>query len=105
MNGALIYRPSNRKLVWLAFWCAITIHVGAIAVAGSKSKPAPPGPIAGIEDVVGEDVPPSAPEETDALPPEQPAIVEQDFYEEKTTPIHPRKKMPTAPVRATAGTR
>jgi periplasmic protein TonB len=102
MNAALIYRPNNRKLIWMAFVCAIMVHATAVVLAVNKSKPVSPGPIAGIDEVIGVDLPQAAPEE-DASPSEPPAITnDEEFFEEKIrTPI-PRKKTPVAPVRSTS---
>ena len=104
MNGALIYRPNNRKLIWIAFACAITIHLGAIAIAQSNSKPiplkwegGPDNPVIGMIDP-----PPQPPDPEIILPPEPAAIQDQEFVDENVTraPIHPRKKTPAAPVRS-----
>src|SRR5436190_3891948 len=98
MNGALIYRPSNRKLTWIAFACAITVHLGAIAIAANKTKPvsvtweggsdAPP--------VIGTiDPPPQPPEAEIILPSEQPLNDQQEFVDENVTRplIHPQRRM------------
>jgi len=104
MNGALIYRPNNRKLIWLAFACAITIHLTAIAIAENKSKPVPviswnepDGPVIAIET----QTPPE--EEPEIMPPPQMVAEDQEFTDEEPvrTPIHPRKKTPVAPTRST----
>jgi len=98
MNKAVIYRHNNRKLTWFAFACAITIHLGAIAIAGNKTKPvsvaweegpdAPP--VSGTIDPA-----PQPPEAETILPPEQPSIEPHEFIDEnvKLAPIHPRKKI------------
>ncbi len=95
MNGTVIYRPNNRKLTWIAFACAITIHLGAVGLANNKpesvSPVVPPG-----SDVEVTDFPPANPEEPElVLPPEQPSIERQEFTDEnvKLTPIRPRKKI------------
>src|SRR6266480_36307 len=95
MNGTPIYRPNNRKLTWIAFACAITIHLGAVGLANNKpqsvSPVVPPG-----SDVEVTDFPPANPEEPElVLSPEQPSIERQEFTDEnvKLTPIRPRKKI------------
>ena len=95
MNGTVIYRPNNRKLTWIAFVCAITIHLGAVGLANNKpqsvSPVVPPG-----SDVEVTDFPPANPEEPElVLPPEQPSIERQEFTDEnvKLAPIRPRKKI------------
>lgn len=100
MNEALIYRPNNRKLIWIAFACAITIHLAAVGFANSRpqkvsSVVSPFGP-----DIEVTDFPPSAQEEPDlTAPPEQPSSNE-DFVEENATrpPIRPHKKAPVTAV-------
>jgi len=37
MNAALLYRPRQRWLFWMALACAATIHLGAIVLAKGKS--------------------------------------------------------------------
>jgi TonB family protein len=103
MNGALIYRPTNRKLVWIAFACAITIHLSAIAIAGNRSKPVfvswdgDPGesPIMIMD--------PETSAQDEVSPPEQVMTSpdEEAFPPETATPIRPRKKTPVTAVRST----
>lgn len=96
MNGALIYRPHSRKLTWIAFACAITIHLGAVAFGEHRSKPA--SNFGGeIVDVIGIDNPPDQspqPEEI-FLPEEVAPIVDTEFADENVTraPIRRRKKI------------
>lgn len=101
MNKALIYRPNNRRLTWVAFVCAITIHLGAIAIAGNKSKPVSVvswGELDGppIDGQYG----PPPPEIETVSPPEPNVIEDQEFTEENVSPrqVRPRKKTPIAPV-------
>jgi TonB family protein len=97
MNEAAIYRPNNRRLIWVAFACAITIHVGAIAIAQSTSKP--PGLTwhGELDDtVIGTIDPPPQPPEPEIILPTEPAVIEdQEFPEENVTrtAIRPRKKV------------
>ena len=101
MNKALIYRPNNRRLTWVAFVCAITIHLGAIAIAGNKTKPVSITWNGGSEDpVIGIETPPQTPETELVLPPEQTVIEDQEFTEENVSPrpVRPRKKTQIAPV-------
>lgn len=102
MNGALIYRPVNRRLTWIAFICAIIIDLTAIAIAGNKAKPVTltswedPG-----ETVDGVDVPPPSAEEPEILPPQPMVVEDQEFTDEAVqTPIRPRKKPPVNAVRS-----
>ena len=95
MNGALIYRPNNRKLTWIAFACAITIHLGAVGLAKNKPESISPVVPAGSE-VEITDFPAANPEESElVLPPEQPSIEPHEFADEnvRLAPIRPRKKI------------
>ena len=106
MNEAVIYRPNNRKLIWFAFACAITIHLGAIAIAENRTKPTammswgePDGPPIDVE--YG-----SPPPETETvLPPESNVIEDQEFTDENVSPqrARPRKKMSLMPVVRSTG--
>ena len=40
MNPALLYRQRGRSIFWIAFLSALAIHIGAVAVAKTKSTPA-----------------------------------------------------------------
>jgi TonB family protein len=105
MNTALIYRPNNRKLSWIAFACAITIHLGAIALAGNKTKPAtitwggePDNPIIGTDS--------QEPPEIEFVLPSQPTVGEnQDFPDENVTqpPIRPQRRMPVTTIPRATG--
>src|SRR6266404_9078727 len=96
MNVAMIYRPNNRKLIWLAFACAISIHLGAIALAANRSAMLTPNFSPPGDDVQGIDFLPADPlEVTDVSPPDQPAVPDEEFYDDKVTaPIRPQKKEP-----------
>ena len=37
MNSALFYREHGRRLFWIAFVSALAIHIGAVALAKTKS--------------------------------------------------------------------
>ena len=103
MNAALIYRTRSRWLTWVAFGCAVMIHLAAIAIAGNKSHPVVPNLGTEISDVIGVDNgEQSPPEPEEVSPPEQvePATDQEAFPEENSMrlPIHPRKKTPVASV-------
>lgn len=103
MNGALIYRGNNRKLTWIAFICAITIHLTAIAIAVNKAKPVslswtdPLGPVMGTDDPPSAQIEELSPPEQTLAPPDPNA-----FPQENATPapIRPRKKTPATPIRS-----
>src|SRR5438045_2539484 len=100
MNGALIYRPNNRKLIAMSFICAVGIHVTAVVFAENKSKPVLVGSAPAGDEVVGVDFPPSPPEVDDVSPPDQPAVTDQEFYDGNVTrPIRPKKKVPVTAIR------
>ncbi len=42
MNLALLYRQNSRSIFWIAFMSALAIHVGAVALAKTKSPTAKP---------------------------------------------------------------
>lgn len=109
MDAALIYRAHSRWLIWVAFGCAVAIHLAAIAIAGNKARPVTPGLGTEISGVIGIDngeQPP--PEAEDVSPPDQvqPATDEDAFPEENSMrpPIHPRKKTPVTPLVRSIGT-
>jgi TonB family protein len=103
MNGALIYRPNNRKLIAMSFICAIAIHVTAVVLAENKSKPVLMDSTSIGDEVVGVDVPSSPPEVDDVSAPDQAAVTDQEFYDDKVTrPIRPRKKLSVAPIRSSS---
>ena len=105
MNTAVIYRARSRGLVWLAFGCAITIHLTAIALAKSKSQVFSPVVCPFGSEVEVTYFPPSEPPAETVFTPDQvqPATDEDTFPEENAkTPIRPRKQMPvTSVVRST----
>src|ERR1700730_1658712 len=107
MNVTMIYRPNNRRLTWIAFVCAVSIHLGAIAIAGNKTKPGAITSWGDTEDppIDVEYGPPPSEIET-VLPLEQALVEDQEFTEENIAPrpVRPRKKMPLVPVvRSTGG--
>jgi TonB family protein len=100
MTGALIYRPNNRGLIAMSFVFAIGIHVTAVVFAENKSNPALAGSVSEGVDIIGVDVPPSPPEVDDTSLPEQPAVNDQEFYDDNITrPIRRKKKVPVAAIR------
>ena len=109
MNSALLYRQRGRFLFWIAFIGALAIHLGAVALAKSKS------PIAKLEqstpsvgvDIVDASEPEPAPveESVTPLPLEEIQSVQDVFREENLTPspvrAH-RKVRPASLIRGTA---
>ena len=39
MNPAFVYRQHGRSIFWIAFMSALAIHLGALALAKTKSPP------------------------------------------------------------------
>jgi len=104
MNTAFIYQPNNRGLIWIAWICAIVIHLTAFAIRGNKLESG--SPVAGTEFpvVIAEDQQQPQPEEIS--PPEQvPAVVDEEAFPQQNStppPVRPHKKLPmAAAVRAT----
>lgn len=95
MNSALLYRENGRRLFWIAFVSALAIHIGAVALAKTKS------PIATVEnfitrtavDIIDVFEPePTPPEESVTSPLEQIQPDQESFPEENHTP--PRVRAP-----------
>ena len=110
MNTALIYRPNSRWLIWIAFACAIMLHLTAIALAENKSRPVSVTSTTEFSDIIGVDNPPDEPPQPDeeVSPPEQILPDNDAFPDESVTPrpLRPRKKTVASFARSTAiGTR
>jgi TonB family protein len=109
MNAASIYRPPGRGLIWIAFACAITIHLAAIVLAENKSRVVVTDFGSLEPNVIGtvDDQPASPPEPENILPPEQvpPATDEEAFPQENATPrpIRPHKRTLATPVVRSVG--
>jgi periplasmic protein TonB len=107
MNPALLYRQHGRCIFWIAFISALAIHLGAVALAKTKSPPAkledfsPPD----VELVHTGEPEPAMLQESVRPPPLEQIHPDQDtFQEENATPpplrAH-RKARPAPPVRGT----
>jgi TonB family protein len=90
MNPAFLYRQHGRCIFWIAFMTALAIHLGAVALAKTKSPTArpedfsPPGDVELVD--AAEPVPP-LPEESVTPPPLEQIHPDQDrFQEENFTP-------------------
>ena len=108
MNPALVYRQHGRCIFWIAFMSALAIHLGAVALAKTKSPPAtledfnPPGDVELVDTAEPE---PALLEESATPPPLEQTPPDQDiFREENFTPppvrAH-RKARPASLVRGT----
>ena len=109
MNGALIYRPRGRWLIWVAFGCAVAIHLTAIVLAENKSRFVSPSLSPSGDEVIAIDdqSPPTPPGQDIVLPPEQtPSVTDNDAFPEENVakpPVRPRKKTPVMPVVPSTG--
>lgn len=77
MNPAFVYRQHGRCIFWIAFMTALAIHLGAVALAKTKSPPAT------LEDFNPRDV-----ELVDTAEPE-PALLEESATPPPLERIHP----------------
>jgi len=108
MNPAFVYRQHPRSILWIAFMSALAVHLGAVALAKTKSPPAtledfnPPGDVELVDTAEPE---PALLEESATPPPLEQVHPDQDsFREENRTPppvrAH-RKARPGSLVRGT----
>jgi TonB family protein len=93
---ALLYRPSARWRIWLAFGCAAVLHLAAIALARNEPEPASflPPTDNGV-DVVIDPTPNQTPvQPVEPLPTEPSELEKSDeaFPEESSTPAKIRRK-------------
>ena len=95
MNPALVYRQHGRCIFWIAFIGALAIHLGAVALAKTKS------PLA-----TQEDFNPAGDVELVDTPEPQPALLEESATPPPLEQIHPdqnifrEENLPPPPVRA-----
>src|SRR5215469_39219 len=111
MNSALLYREHGRRLFWIAFVSALAIHIGAVALAKTKSPIAKPEnftPASPVDILDGSEPQPTPPEEFVTPPPLEQIQPDQDsFPEENHTPPPVRlrqKSWPPSLVRGMATT-
>jgi len=95
MNPALVYRQRGRSIFWIAFMGALAIHLGAVALAKTKSPSAKLQDVSPLPDV----------EVVDTAEPE-PALLEQSAPPPPLEQIHPdqdsfqEKNLRPPPIRA-----
>ncbi len=104
MNRAIIYRTRNRRLVVVAFACAIAIHVGAIALSASHAEMAPiicVMPPATVDLIIDQMETPPPP--IDIAMPDPPPVpdVENDFQDEQRPIARNARIVPIARVPST----
>ena len=97
MNSASFYRKQGRSTFWIAFIAAVAVHLGAVALAKSKSTTTRLicfTPVADVE-IVDAAAPEPALEESVTPPPlEQTHADEDSFPEEnlKPVPVRPHRR-------------
>ena len=108
MNPALVYRQHGRCIFWIAFMSALAMHLGAVALAKTKSPPAtledfnPPG---NVELVDTAETEPALVEESAVPPPLEQIRPDQDnFQEANITPPPVRAHRKTRPASLVRGT-
>jgi protein TonB len=109
MNPGLLYRQNGRCVFWIAFVSAIAIHVGAVALAKTKSPTAlehftPPGDVEIID--ASEPEPaleePATPPSLEEIHPDQDSFPEENH---KRSPVRAyRKARPPSLVRGSTTT-
>jgi protein TonB len=112
MNPAFVYRQHGRSIFWIAFMSALAIHLGALALAKTKSAPAllaftgedfyPPGDVELVDTAEPE---PALLEESATPPPLEQIPTDQDtFREENLTPPPVRAHRKARPASLFRGT-
>ena len=98
MNPAFLYRRNGRSIFWLAFLFALAIHVGAVALAKTKSpinKLQDVTPLSDVEVVDTAESEPALLEESAPPPPLEQIHPDQDSFQEKNLmppPIRAHRK-------------
>src|SRR6478735_3684014 len=110
MNPAFLYRRNGRSIFWLAFFLALAIHLGAVALAKTKSpstKLLDVSPLSDVEVVDTVESESALLEESAPPPPLEQIYPDQDSFQEKNLmppPIHAhRKARPTSVIGGTTG--
>jgi TonB family protein len=107
MNPALLHRQNGRSIFWIAFMSALAIHIGAVALAKTRSPTAKLENVSqpGDVEVIDAAEPEPALEQSFTPPPLEQIHPDQDsFLEEdhKPSPARPyRKAQPASRVRGT----
>ena len=86
MNPAFVYRRNGRSIFWLAFFFALAIHLGAVALAKTKSpsiKLQDVSPLWDVEVVDTAEPEPASLEESASPPPLEQIHPDQDSFQEK----------------------
>jgi TonB family protein len=98
MNPAFLYRRNGRSIFWLAFFFALAIHLGAVALAKTRSpsnKLLDVSPLSDVEIVDTAESEPALLEESAPAPPLEQIHPDQDSFQEKNLmppPIRAHRK-------------
>jgi len=107
MNPALLHRQNGRSIFWIAFMSALAIHIGAVALAKTRSPTAKLEDVSqpGDVEVIDAAEPEPALEQSVTPPPLEQIHPDQDSFPEedhKPSPVDPyRKAHPASRVRGT----
>jgi TonB family protein len=108
MNPALLYGRNGQSIFWIAFVSALAIHLGAVALAKTKSPTgrledfSPPGDVEIVDSTEPE---PPLLEESAMFPPSEQIHPDQDsFHEENVTPTPVRAHRKARPASLVRGT-
>src|SRR5437762_776143 len=99
MNSALFSRQHGRSIFWVAFVSAIAIHLGAVALAKTKSPIAEREhftPPRAIDIIDSSELEPAPPEEFVTPPPIGEIPPDQDSFQEKNLAPPPVRTHPKA---------
>jgi TonB family protein len=108
MNPAFLYTRNGRSIFWLAFFFALAIHLGAVAIARTKSsttKLKDVSPSSDVEVVDTAEPEPPLLEESAPPPPLEQIHPDQDIFQEKNlTPPSIRAHRKARPLSLIGGT-
>ena len=105
MNPAVLYRQHGRCIFWIAFVSAIAIHLGAVALAITKSPTTTPEHFTLTDDVeINASEPEPALEEPATPPPLEEVNPDQDSFQEENHKPSPIRAYRKALVRGTTAT-
>jgi TonB family protein len=97
MKPALLHRQNGRSIFWIAFMSALAIHIGAVALAKTRSPTAKLGDVSqpGDVEVIDAAEPESALEQSVTPPPLEQIHPDQESFPEeahKPAPVRPYRK-------------
>ena len=108
MNPALLYRTRGRWTFWIAFVCAVTIHLGAVVLGKNKSESAKLEnfrPVEGGVELIDTEPELPSPEQSITPPTVEQIPLDQDsFQEENPTPASVRSRKKSRPAVFVRGT-